>query len=57
MGPKHCKELWSGTGAAGRRSWLLCSLLFQLHAEYSREKDAYLPHRVVQAWELAQFIR
>ncbi|XP_065603572.1 sphingomyelin phosphodiesterase 2 isoform X2 [Cyrtonyx montezumae] len=28
-----------------------------LHAEYSREKDAYLPHRVVQAWELAQFIR
>ncbi|XP_042693313.1 sphingomyelin phosphodiesterase 2 [Centrocercus urophasianus] len=27
-----------------------------LHAEYSREKDAYLPHRVVQAWELAQFI-
>ncbi|NWS60000.1 NSMA phosphodiesterase, partial [Chunga burmeisteri] len=29
----------------------------QLHAEYSREKDAYLPHRLVQAWELAQFIR
>ncbi|XP_068774084.1 sphingomyelin phosphodiesterase 2 isoform X2 [Struthio camelus] len=28
-----------------------------LHAEYCREKDAYLPHRVVQAWELAQFIR
>ncbi|XP_069732070.1 sphingomyelin phosphodiesterase 2 [Phaenicophaeus curvirostris] len=28
-----------------------------LHAEYSREKDAYLPHRLVQAWELAQFIR
>uniref|UniRef100_A0A8C4KEH8 sphingomyelin phosphodiesterase n=1 Tax=Dromaius novaehollandiae TaxID=8790 RepID=A0A8C4KEH8_DRONO len=23
-----------------------------LHAEYCREKDAYLPHRVVQAWEL-----
>ncbi|NXF32453.1 NSMA phosphodiesterase, partial [Nyctibius bracteatus] len=29
----------------------------QLHAEYRREKDAYLPHRLVQAWELAQFIR
>uniref|UniRef100_A0A8C8S2U3 Sphingomyelin phosphodiesterase 2 n=1 Tax=Pelusios castaneus TaxID=367368 RepID=A0A8C8S2U3_9SAUR len=28
-----------------------------LHAEYCREKDAYLPHRVVQAWELAQFIQ
>ncbi|KAM6370233.1 LOW QUALITY PROTEIN: sphingomyelin phosphodiesterase 2 [Pluvialis apricaria] len=23
-----------------------------LHAEYCREKDAYLPHRLVQAWEL-----
>ncbi|OWK53794.1 Sphingomyelin phosphodiesterase 2 [Lonchura striata] len=28
-----------------------------LHAEYCRDKDAYLPHRLVQAWELAQFIR
>ncbi|XP_061488478.1 sphingomyelin phosphodiesterase 2 [Rhineura floridana] len=28
-----------------------------LHAEYCREKDAYLPHRVVQAWELAQFLQ
>ncbi|XP_071398407.1 sphingomyelin phosphodiesterase 2 [Centroberyx affinis] len=28
-----------------------------LHAEYCREKDPYLPHRVVQAWELQQFIR
>ncbi|XP_071673977.1 sphingomyelin phosphodiesterase 2 isoform X2 [Patagioenas fasciata] len=28
-----------------------------LHAEYCREKDVYLPHRLVQAWELAQFIR
>ncbi|KAM6980882.1 sphingomyelin phosphodiesterase 2-like [Aplochiton taeniatus] len=27
-----------------------------LHAEYSREKDSYLPHRIVQAWELLQFI-
>lgn len=27
-----------------------------LHAEYSRQKDIYLAHRVVQAWELAQFI-
>ncbi|XP_062974939.1 sphingomyelin phosphodiesterase 2 [Elgaria multicarinata webbii] len=28
-----------------------------LHAEYCREKDAYLAHRVVQAWELGQFIQ
>ncbi|NXC10560.1 NSMA phosphodiesterase, partial [Orthonyx spaldingii] len=35
----------------------LLSLSVQLHAEYCREKDAYLPHRLVQAWELAQFIR
>ncbi|NXS25834.1 NSMA phosphodiesterase, partial [Pomatostomus ruficeps] len=35
----------------------LVSLSAQLHAEYCREKDAYLPHRLVQAWELAQFIR
>ncbi|XP_010224954.1 PREDICTED: LOW QUALITY PROTEIN: sphingomyelin phosphodiesterase 2 [Tinamus guttatus] len=27
-----------------------------LHAEYCRDKDAYLPHRLVQTWELAQFI-
>ncbi|NXG62910.1 NSMA phosphodiesterase, partial [Hemiprocne comata] len=38
-------------------SWLLCPPCLQLHAEYCREKDAYLPHRLVQAWELAQFIR
>ncbi|XP_019713214.1 sphingomyelin phosphodiesterase 2 [Hippocampus comes] len=31
--------------------------LTHLHAEYCRERDAYLPHRVVQAWELQQFIR
>ncbi|NXQ34747.1 NSMA phosphodiesterase, partial [Alaudala cheleensis] len=35
----------------------LLSLCLQLHAEYCRDKDAYLPHRLVQAWELAQFIR
>ncbi|XP_070759396.1 sphingomyelin phosphodiesterase 2 [Enoplosus armatus] len=28
-----------------------------LHAEYCRDKDSYLPHRVVQAWELQQLIR
>ncbi|KAK1901446.1 Sphingomyelin phosphodiesterase 2 [Dissostichus eleginoides] len=32
-------------------------LLTHLHAEYCRDKDSYLPHRVVQAWELQQFIR
>ncbi|NXY20558.1 NSMA phosphodiesterase, partial [Atrichornis clamosus] len=35
----------------------LPSLSLQLHAEYCREKDTYLPHRLVQAWELAQFIQ
>ncbi|XP_030633218.1 sphingomyelin phosphodiesterase 2 [Chanos chanos] len=28
-----------------------------LHAEYCRKCDSYLPHRVVQSWELQQFIR
>ncbi|XP_040839812.1 sphingomyelin phosphodiesterase 2-like isoform X2 [Ochotona curzoniae] len=27
-----------------------------LHAEYSRQRDIYLAHRVAQAWELAHFI-
>ncbi|NXN78977.1 NSMA phosphodiesterase, partial [Bombycilla garrulus] len=35
----------------------LCFPSLQLHAEYCRDEDAYLPHRLVQAWELAQFIR
>lgn len=39
---------------------LICynlTCLAQLHAEYSRQKDIYLTHRVAQAWELAQFIQ
>ncbi|KAI4882144.1 hypothetical protein NFI96_017234, partial [Prochilodus magdalenae] len=28
-----------------------------LHAEYSRAKDDYLPHRIVQSWQLLQFVR
>ncbi|XP_055044224.2 sphingomyelin phosphodiesterase 2a isoform X1 [Misgurnus anguillicaudatus] len=28
-----------------------------LHAEYSRARDEYLPHRIVQSWELVQFVR
>lgn len=28
-----------------------------MHAEYNRENDLYLPHRISQAFELAQFIR
>jgi sphingomyelin phosphodiesterase 2 len=28
-----------------------------LHAEYNRENDIYLPHRISQAFELAQFVR
>lgn len=29
----------------------------QIHAEYDKVNDLYLPHRVVQAFELAQFVR
>ncbi|XP_030077721.1 sphingomyelin phosphodiesterase 2 [Microcaecilia unicolor] len=37
---------------------MVCNVyVTHLHAEYSREKDRYLPHRVLQAWELGQFIR
>ncbi|KAF4077829.1 hypothetical protein AMELA_G00192610 [Ameiurus melas] len=28
-----------------------------LHAEYSRAEDEYLAHRILQSWELLQFIR
>ncbi|KAI6240846.1 Endo/exonuclease/phosphatase domain-containing protein [Aphelenchoides fujianensis] len=28
-----------------------------LHAEYNRENDLYLPHRIAQAFELGQFVR
>lgn len=31
--------------------------IFQLHAEYNRSNDLYLPHRLTQAFELAQFVR
>ncbi|NXT08239.1 NSMA phosphodiesterase, partial [Prunella fulvescens] len=47
-------------GLPGSRAGVTAPLLspsLQLHAEYCRDKDAYLPHRLVQAWELAQFIR
>ncbi|XP_026022787.1 sphingomyelin phosphodiesterase 2 [Astatotilapia calliptera] len=53
---------WFGGKAVGMAILNLGSLtanvyVTHLHAEYSREKDSYLPHRVVQAWELQQFIR
>ncbi|MBZ3879320.1 Sphingomyelin phosphodiesterase 2 [Sciurus carolinensis] len=35
---------------------VLNAYITHLHAEYSRQKDIYLAHRVAQAWELAQFI-
>ncbi|XP_027630934.1 sphingomyelin phosphodiesterase 2 isoform X2 [Tupaia chinensis] len=35
---------------------VLNTYVTHLHAEYSRQKDIYLAHRVAQAWELAQFI-
>ncbi|KAM4797238.1 sphingomyelin phosphodiesterase 2 [Rhinophrynus dorsalis] len=36
----------------------LCHVyITHLHAEYCREKDCYKSHRILQSWELAQFIR
>ncbi|XP_057611987.1 sphingomyelin phosphodiesterase 2 [Chionomys nivalis] len=35
---------------------VLNAYVTHLHAEYCRQKDIYLAHRVAQAWELAQFI-
>lgn len=53
---------WFGGKAVGMAVLRLNNLtaniyVTHLHAEYCREKDSYLPHRVVQAWELQQFIR
>ncbi|XP_029007818.1 sphingomyelin phosphodiesterase 2 [Betta splendens] len=53
---------WFGGKAVGMAILSIGSLIANvyvthLHAEYCREKDSYLPHRVVQAWELQQFVR
>ncbi|XP_073325053.1 sphingomyelin phosphodiesterase 2 [Pagrus major] len=53
---------WFGGKAVGMAILNIGSLtanvyVTHLHAEYCRDKDSYLPHRVVQAWELQQFIR
>ncbi|KAJ8265761.1 hypothetical protein COCON_G00148600 [Conger conger] len=53
---------WFGGKAVGMVIVNICGLtahvyVTHLHAEYCREKDGYLPHRVVQAWELQQFVR
>ncbi|XP_022597957.1 sphingomyelin phosphodiesterase 2 [Seriola dumerili] len=53
---------WFGGKAVGMAILSIGSLtanvyVTHLHAEYCREKDSYLPHRVVQAWELQQFVR
>lgn len=53
---------WFGGKAVGMAVLSIGSLtaniyVTHLHAEYCRDKDSYLPHRVVQAWELQQFIR
>uniref|UniRef100_A0A673I7A5 sphingomyelin phosphodiesterase n=1 Tax=Sinocyclocheilus rhinocerous TaxID=307959 RepID=A0A673I7A5_9TELE len=53
---------WFGGKAVGKvllniRGLKVHIFITHLHAEYCREKDSYLPHRVVQAWELQQFIR
>ncbi|KPP70534.1 sphingomyelin phosphodiesterase 2-like [Scleropages formosus] len=53
---------WFGGKAVGLVILNVCGLtahvyVTHLHAEYCREQDSYLPHRVVQAWELQQFVR
>lgn len=53
---------WFGGKAVGMAVVNIGSLtanvyVTHLHAEYCRDKDSYLSHRVVQAWELQQFIR
>ncbi|KAL4623822.1 sphingomyelin phosphodiesterase 2 [Arapaima gigas] len=53
---------WFGGKAVGLVIFNVCGLtahvyVTHLHAEYCRDKDSYLPHRVVQAWELQQFVR
>ncbi|NXH57278.1 NSMA phosphodiesterase, partial [Rhabdornis inornatus] len=57
-GDWFCGKSVGSLGAGQVLVWESQPLCFlQLHAEYCRDKDAYLPHRLVQAWELAQFIR
>ncbi|KAM8915483.1 sphingomyelin phosphodiesterase 2-like isoform 1-T3 [Spinachia spinachia] len=53
---------WFGGKAVGLAVLKVGSLtanvyVTHLHAEYCRDQDSYLPHRVVQAWELQQFVR
>ncbi|GAV03195.1 hypothetical protein RvY_13655 [Ramazzottius varieornatus] len=53
---------WFGGKVAG-----LCRIYYKnlkinlyathVHAEYNRKSDEYLPHRIVQAYELSQFIK
>ncbi|XP_007484485.1 sphingomyelin phosphodiesterase 2 isoform X2 [Monodelphis domestica] len=52
---------WFCGKAVGMVVLEICGILVNvyvthLHAEYNREHDSYLAHRVAQAWELAQFI-
>lgn len=53
---------WFGGKSVGLAVLKIQEIVFNiyvthLHAEYCRDKDCYLPHRVVQTWELAQFIQ
>lgn len=34
----------------------LKTCIFQLHAEYNRRNDEYMAHRVLQAFDMSQFI-
>lgn len=36
---------------------IFITFILQLHAEYNREHDEYMAHRVLQAFDTAQFVR
>uniref|UniRef100_A0A915N137 sphingomyelin phosphodiesterase n=1 Tax=Meloidogyne javanica TaxID=6303 RepID=A0A915N137_MELJA len=38
-------------------SYKICFYTTHLHAEYNKENDLYLPHRISQCFEMSQFIR
>lgn len=50
----HFAQLWIWTI---RKLSLFFLIISQLHAEYDRESDDYNAHRVVQAFDTAQFIQ
>ncbi|XP_055343474.1 putative neutral sphingomyelinase [Paramacrobiotus metropolitanus] len=62
----YAHKVWHGDWFGGKVAGL-CKIVHKglrinlyathVHAEYDREADTYLAHRIVQAYELSQFIR